>query len=166
MSVVAYLALGSNIGDRAGNLRRALESLKRAGIAVEAVSSVWETPPMPEDQPWYLNAVARVRTDASPLDLLHIAKDIERELGRRPGRRWGPRPIDVDILFYGDERVSTSELTVPHAGVSQRAFVLAPLSEVATGPLPVLGKSAAELLAGVDASGCRRTGISLARAGG
>lgn len=166
MSVVAYLALGSNIGDRAGNLRRALELLEGADIAVEAVSSVWETPPMPEDQPWYLNAVARVRTDASPHDLLRTAKHIERQLGRQPGRRWGPRPIDVDILFYGDERVSTPELTVPHAGVAQRAFVLAPLSEVAPGPLPVLGKSAVELLAGVDAGGCRRTGISLARAGG
>jgi len=157
----AMIALGSNLGDRAGNLRAALRLMEERGVAVERTSSVWETAPVPEDQPAYLNAVARIETSLGPSELLATLKEIEHELGRRPGRRWGPRPIDLDILFYGDERVATEELEVPHPSIAKRAFVLAPLAEVVSNALPVLGKTAVELLKGVDQAGVERTGISL-----
>ncbi|HEY4669326.1 MAG TPA: 2-amino-4-hydroxy-6-hydroxymethyldihydropteridine diphosphokinase [Tepidiformaceae bacterium] len=157
----AMIALGSNLGDRAGNLRAALRLMEERGVAVERTSSVWETAPVPEDQPAYLNAVARIETSLGPSELLATLKEIEHELGRRPGRRWGPRPIDLDILFYGEERVATPELEVPHPSIAKRAFVLAPLAEVVSNALPVLGKTAVELLKGVDQAGVERTGISL-----
>ena len=157
----AVIALGSNLGDRAGNLRAALRLMEERGVAVGRRSSVWETAPVPEDQPAYLNAVARIETSLGPGELLATLKEIEHELGRRPGRRWGPRPIDLDILFHGEERVATQELEVPHPRIAERAFVLAPLAEVVSNALPVLGKTAVELLKGVDQAGVERTGISL-----
>lgn len=147
--VTVYLALGSNLGDRLANLRAALGALEGAAVHVSATSSVWETDPIPPGQPPYLNAVVRAETALSPRDLLQTAKRIERELGRRPGPRWGPRVVDIDILFYGEERITTAELEVPHPRIAERAFVLAPLAEVSSGPLPVLGRSAVELLASV-----------------
>ena len=155
------LALGSNLGDRLANLRAALALLEERGLRAVAVSSVWETAPVPADQPPYLNAAVVVDTGLDPPALLATLKEIERLLGRRPGRRWGPRPIDLDILFYDGLRVETPDLVIPHPRVAERGFVLAPLAEVLPGPLPILGRTALELLAGIGAEGLSRTGLSV-----
>jgi len=127
-----YLALGSNLGDRRGQLRRALAALAEAGVRVSASSSLYETPPMYDtDQPKFLNAVVRAETELSPEDLLTALKDIELALGRQPRSRNGPREIDLDILLYGDEQRATDELTIPHPRMHQRAFVRRPLLDVA-----------------------------------
>lgn len=161
MSEAVILALGSNLGDRAANLRAALGLLAERGARAVRVSAAWETPPVPADQPRYLNAAAVVETDLAPEELLAVAKEVERLLGRRPSGRWRPRPIDVDLLFHGGREVASETLTLPHPRIAERAFVLLPLAEIADGPLPVLGKSAAELLAGLDAGGHERTGLRL-----
>jgi 2-amino-4-hydroxy-6-hydroxymethyldihydropteridine diphosphokinase len=131
----AYLGLGSNLGDRAANLQFAIEGLaKRAGKVV-AISPVYETDPVGGPaQPDYLNAVVAVETALSPRGLLGVAKALEAEAGREPpepGKRWGPRPLDIDVLMVGDERVDEPDLVVPHPRIHQRAFVLAPLADVA-----------------------------------
>lgn len=154
----AILALGSNLGDRHENLRQAVAELEARDVRLLRASSVWETPPVPADQPRYLNAAIAVETALDPHALLATVKAIEHDLGRRPGRRWGPRPIDIDILFYGEETFATDDLTVPHPRIAERAFVLVPLAEVLDGPLPVLGETAAALLAKVDATGVERIG--------
>lgn len=151
------LALGSNLGDRLGNLRAATRLLGERGIAAQSASSIWETAPVPADQPAFLNAVVTVDTALSPEDLLIALKAVEYELGRRPARRWGPRPADLDILFYGELQLATEALTIPHPRIPERPFVLAPLAEVISGPLPVLGKSALELLAVTGTAGLMRT---------
>jgi 2-amino-4-hydroxy-6-hydroxymethyldihydropteridine diphosphokinase len=155
------ISLGSNLGDRLANLRAAVQLLGEGGIAVTASSSVWETAPVPADQPAFLNAVVTAETDLSPHDLLAALKRIEHALGRRPERRWGPRPADLDILFYGNKSVHTPALVIPHPAIAQRSFVLAPLSEVLTGPLPLLGQSATQLLALVGHAGLARTSFTL-----
>ncbi|MEX0783374.1 MAG: 2-amino-4-hydroxy-6-hydroxymethyldihydropteridine diphosphokinase [Dehalococcoidia bacterium] len=155
------IALGSNLGDRLANLRAAVALLPDHGVLVTRTSSVWETAPVPADQPPFLNAALRAETELVPAELLAALKSIEHALGRRPSRRWGPRPIDLDILFYGDDRLSTPDLTIPHPLVADRAFVLAPLAEVWPDRLPLLGASAVELLARMDQSGLSRTGQSV-----
>jgi 2-amino-4-hydroxy-6-hydroxymethyldihydropteridine diphosphokinase len=150
------IALGSNLGDRLGNLRAAIAALEAAGIAVVRRSFAWETPPVPADQPPFLNAAVLAETDLPPAALLAELKTIEHALGRRPGRRWGPRPIDLDILFYGELRLEAPELTIPHPRIAERAFVLAPLAEILEGPLPVLGASALDLLERTGLQGARR----------
>lgn len=141
------IALGSNLGDRLGNLRAAVAQMEDEGVAVTRRSSVWETAPVPADQPRFLNAVIAGETELTPQELLAVLKRIEHALGRRPSRHWGPRPADLDILFYGELVLTTPDLVIPHPRIAERGFVLAPLSEVVTGPLAVLGKSAVELLA-------------------
>lgn len=129
---VVYLALGGNLGDRAANLRAAREQLEQGGVAVERCSSLYETEPWGVvDQPRFLNAVCRGRTELEPHALLALAKRIEAELGRVQRVRYGPRPIDIDILLYGARTVDTPELTIPHPRISERAFVLVPLAEIA-----------------------------------
>ncbi|MBI5948006.1 MAG: 2-amino-4-hydroxy-6-hydroxymethyldihydropteridine diphosphokinase [Chloroflexi bacterium] len=157
------VALGSNLGDRAANLQAAIELITAAGVLVDGVSSVWETEPIPADQPAYLNAVVTGKWDGDAHRLLAALKQVEQALGRRPERRWGPRPIDLDILFFGDEQLDTPELTVPHPRIAERAFVLVPLSEVVPGPLPVLGARAVELLDRIGLQGAKRTGVALRR---
>lgn len=152
------IALGSNLGDRLANLRTAVAAMQAGGIAITARSSVWETPPVPADQPEYLNAVVAGETAEEPLPLLARLKAIEHEMGRRPGRRWGPRPIDLDILFYGDVRFESPALSVPHPRLAGRSFVLAPLAEVLPGELPVIGGTAAALLETVGLEGARVVG--------
>ena len=128
-----YLGLGSNVGERAGNIARALTFLRANGVAVEAVSSLYETEPVGEvlDQPDFLNAAARIATELEPLDLLDACKAVESELGRVfGGPRHGPRPIDVDLLLLGDIEMRHDRLTLPHAEVTSRLFVLAPLLEL------------------------------------
>jgi 2-amino-4-hydroxy-6-hydroxymethyldihydropteridine diphosphokinase len=130
---VGYLGLGSNEGDRLGNLRAARDALTRHGVEVVASSSVYETAPQGEvlDQPDFLNACLRVRTGLGPEELLAAAKAVERELGREPGGvRHGPRPIDVDLLLLGDLELSSERLELPHPEVTARRFVLEPLLEL------------------------------------
>ena len=155
------LALGSNLGDRAGNLQRAIDLLADANVLATRTSSTWETPPMPPGQPVFLNAVVAAETTLAPVDLLAAAKAVERALGRRTGVHWGPRPVDIDILFYGETRLDELTLTIPHAGISERAFVLVPLSEVVRGSLPLIGQSALTLLAQQDTTGIHRTRSAL-----
>ena len=99
-----------------------------------------------------------VETSHPPEELLAVLKRIEHQLGRRPERRWGPRPIDLDILFYSDQRVSTDELKIPHERILERNFVLAPLAEVMPGMLPIVGVTASEALGKVGEGGLRRAG--------
>ena len=128
-----YLGLGSNIGERAENIAKALDLLGEHGVTVEAVSSLYETEPVGEilDQPNFLNAAARITTELEPLELLDVCKAVEVELGRVfAGPRHGPRPIDVDLLLLGDVELEHQRLNLPHAEVSSRLFVLAPLLEL------------------------------------
>jgi 2-amino-4-hydroxy-6-hydroxymethyldihydropteridine diphosphokinase len=137
-----YLALGSNLGDRAANLRRALGGLPPE-IQVEAVSRCYETEPAYVlDQPRFYNLACRGNTALSPLAALRWLKALEVQLGRSPGERYGPRLVDIDLLLYGEEVLETPELTVPHPRLAERAFVLVPLAEVAAGAVhPVLGET-------------------------
>ena len=148
---VGYLGLGSNVGDRPGNVARALELLERHEVAVQAVSSLYETEPVGEvlDQPDFLNAAARVTTPLEPLGLLDACKEVEAELGRDfEGARHGPRPIDVDVLLLGDLELNHARLTLPHPEVRNRQFVLVPLLELDPGLALPDGTRLAELVAG------------------
>ena len=137
MGVVAFLGLGSNLGDRLTNLQAAVDALQtEPGLRVTASSRVWETAPVGgPPQPDYLNAVIRVETDLSAWDLLDAARRVEVRLGRVRRERWGARSLDVDILLYDDEQIDESELVVPHPRMAQRAFVLLPLLELEPDPI-------------------------------
>jgi len=131
--LIGYLGLGSNVGDREGHLRAAVEMLGERGVEVEAVSSAYETEPVGEvlDQPDFLNAAIRVRTELEPEALLDVCKEIEAERGRSlDAPRHSPRPLDVDLLLLGDLELRTDRLTLPHREVTTRRFVLAPLLEL------------------------------------
>lgn len=128
-----YLGLGSNVGDSAGHLRAAVELLEAEGIEVDAVSSAYVTEPVGEilDQPDFLNAAVRIRTDLEPEELLKACKRVEAERGRQFDLpRHSPRPLDVDLLLLGDLELSTDRLTLPHPEVTSRRFVLVPLLEL------------------------------------
>ncbi len=130
---VGYLGLGSNVGEREGHLRAAVEALSARGVEVEAVSSGYETEPVGEvlDQPDFLNAAVRIETDLGPEQLLDLCKEIEVERGRSlDAPRHSPRPLDVDLLLLGDLELSTERLTLPHREVRSRRFVLVPLLEL------------------------------------
>ena len=130
---VGYLGLGSNVGDRAAHLRAAVAALREHGVEVEAISSLYETEPVGEilDQPDFLNAAVRIRTELEPEDLLDLCKAIEVEQGRMlGGQRHGPRPLDLDLLLLGDLELETDRLTLPHPQVTSRRFVLEPLLEL------------------------------------
>jgi 2-amino-4-hydroxy-6-hydroxymethyldihydropteridine diphosphokinase len=132
--MVAYIGLGSNVGDRESHLRRAIKDLQaHSGVEVIKASSLYETEPVGEllDQPDFLNAVVRIETTLTPVDLLNLCKAIEVEHGRAfGGPRHGPRPIDLDLLLLGDIEMSTDRLTLPHPEVTSRRFVLEPLLEM------------------------------------
>lgn len=150
---IVLAALGSNVGYRMRNLERAASELSWRGIKILKMSRVYETREFYGDrQRPYYNAVAALETSLSPTELLGIFKAIEKKLGRRPSRRLGrPRPIDLDILFYSNRRISSEKLEIPHPRLTQRDFVLKPLAEL-TGrsKLPILGKTAAALLSAVE----------------
>ncbi len=156
--VTVYLGLGSNQGDREQNLARALDLLAQR-LRIEETSSLYDTDPVDyPDQPPFLNAVCRAQTTLGPEELLGLAKRIERSLGRRPGPRYGPRPMDIDILFYGDRVINLPRLVVPHPRLPDRAFVLVPLAEIASGLVhPVSGLRIQEMAERVkDGQGVRR----------
>jgi 2-amino-4-hydroxy-6-hydroxymethyldihydropteridine diphosphokinase len=129
----AYVALGSNLGDRLAHLQLAVDSLARVpGVEVRAVSRVYETAPVggPPQDP-YLNAVVAIDTELEPYELLHRGQQIEELAARERSERWGPRTLDVDLLLVGDARVDDDDLTIPHPRMWERGFVLAPLRDVA-----------------------------------
>jgi 2-amino-4-hydroxy-6-hydroxymethyldihydropteridine diphosphokinase len=130
---LGYLGLGSNVGEREEHLRAAVDLLSDHGVTVDAVSSLYETEPVGEilDQPDFLNAAARVRTELEPEALLDVCKAIEVERGRMlAGPRHGPRPLDIDLLLLGDVELESERLTLPHPQVTARRFVLVPLLEL------------------------------------
>jgi len=128
---LVYLSLGSNVGDRAGNLNAAIERLRAFGEVV-AVSAFYETEPVEfTAQPWFVNCAVALNTEKTPRELLAGILDIEQKLGRRREQKKGPRIIDIDILLYGDAIVEASGLTIPHPAMHERRFVLEPLAEIA-----------------------------------
>ena len=155
-----YLALGTNLGDRSANLS-AVRSALAPQVQVQRASPVYETEPWGVlDQPRFLNQVLEVETTLEPLDLLRFLKQLEADLGRKPGIRYGPRLIDLDIILFGHRVVSLPELNIPHPRLAERAFVLVPLMDLAPDLRhPVLGKTIRELLLAVDASGVNRYSI-------
>jgi 2-amino-4-hydroxy-6-hydroxymethyldihydropteridine diphosphokinase len=157
---LTFLSLGSNLGNRLAHLQAALDHL-RAQLTIVAVSSVYETAPVGVvDQPAFLNAAAEIETCLSPLSLLALTKEIEQQVGRRETFRWGPRAIDIDILLYNDLAVETPELSIPHAEMLHRAFVLIPLAEIAPGTWhPVSGQTIQEL----STSAPGKDGVKLTR---
>lgn len=132
-----YLGLGSNLGRRERNLSAARRRLRESGVRVVRQSSVIETEPWGVvDQPRYLNQVLEVEWPGTARQLLRVAKRVERDGGRRATYRWGPRVIDVDILMFGDERIATKDLVVPHPRIHEREFVLAGLRELGVAITP------------------------------
>jgi 2-amino-4-hydroxy-6-hydroxymethyldihydropteridine diphosphokinase len=148
-SKLIYLSLGSNLGDRAANLERAISALPEAGVRVLRRSSLYETEPVDFlAQPWFLNCVVEAETSLMPRQLLHALQGIERAFGSRKLVARGPRIIDLDILFYGADVIRTKKMEIPHPRMEKRLFVLAPLAELAPGLRhPVLGATIAELTA-------------------
>jgi 2-amino-4-hydroxy-6-hydroxymethyldihydropteridine diphosphokinase len=134
-AAIAYLGLGSNLGSRARNLSAARRRLRQRGARILRQSRVIETQPWGDlDQPRFLNQVVEVEWNGTARQLLATGKAIEIEGGRKPTRRWGPRVIDVDILLFGDERISDRDLEVPHPGISERPFILESLRELGVTP--------------------------------
>lgn len=131
MHNLVYLSLGSNVGDRSANLEAAITRLRSLGEVV-AVSSFYETEPVGfAAQPWFLNCAVKLGTEKTPEQLLAGILGLEHAMGRRRAQKNGPRIIDVDILLFGDSIIETKGLTVPHAAMHQRRFVLEPLAEIA-----------------------------------
>ena len=150
----AWVGVGANLGDAQATIERALRDLAALSRAEPArASSLYRTEPLGDPaQPWYVNAVAEVDTDLSPLELLRALHGLERRAGRAPAReRWAPRELDLDLLLFGDRVIETPELVLPHSGLALRRFVLEPLAELAPDARdPRTGRSAAELLTGLD----------------
>jgi 2-amino-4-hydroxy-6-hydroxymethyldihydropteridine diphosphokinase len=127
-----YLSLGSNMGDRAGNIARAVAALRQRGVRVMQESSLYETEPLEiREQPWFLNCAVAAETEFSPERLMEVLLEIEREMGRERLVPKGPRIIDMDILLYGSDIVRGPGLEIPHPRMAERKFVLVPLAEIA-----------------------------------
>jgi len=155
---LAYVGLGSNLGDRRGRIREALKRLDRIdGVRVRKRSRIIETDPVGKtDQPRFLNAVAEIETRLEPLPFMRRLLDVERSLGRVRRERWGPRTIDLDLLLWGDRSLSTRTLTLPHPRMAERQFVLGPLAELCPGrKVPGTGRTVRGLLLAVKAGEAR-----------
>ena len=152
-----YLALGSNLGDRRSNLAAALQRLREV-VGISTISSIYETEPVGYlDQPHFFNIVCHGKTTLSASELLQYAKAIEVGIGRQPSFRNGPRPIDIDIIFYDDLQIKQDDLTIPHPRMAERAFVLVPLAEIAPDMVdPVSGQTAQSLLQAVSQDGVKK----------
>lgn len=160
-TALVYLSLGSNVGDRSGNLRAAIARLPAAGVEVRRTSSFYETEPLDyKEQPWFLNCAVEGGTRWEPAELLRALRGIEKEIGGKKEFPKGPRLIDLDILLYGDRIIETPELQVPHPRMLQRRFVLEPLAEIAPGlKHPAWSGTVSELLKSTsDRSEVRRVG--------
>jgi 2-amino-4-hydroxy-6-hydroxymethyldihydropteridine diphosphokinase len=133
MLTTAYIGLGSNLGDKGANIKKALEMLEEnPGVQVKKVASLYKTAPLyVTKQDWFLNSVAEIETSLTPHELLTLFKETEKKLERTATIRWGPRTIDLDLLLFGDEKVFTADLVVPHPRMAERAFVIVPLAEIA-----------------------------------
>ena len=145
-----YIGLGANIGAREGNIRHAITLFREYGAGrIKRVSTLFETEPVggPPGQRMFLNGAALIDSDAEPMEILSSLKDIEERVGRIARERWGPREIDLDILFYGDRIISMPGLEIPHPRICERGFVLRPLCEIAPKSVhPVTGKTIKEHL--------------------
>ncbi len=150
--MLAGISLGSNLGDRLGIIRQALLLLKGKGVPIIAVSDVFETAPWGHrDQPWFLNACLLLETDDHPRDLLAKLQSIESELGKNTRYKWGPREIDLDILYMDDLTLNEQDLVIPHPEMHNRAFVLVPLNQIAPDWLhPLLQRKVKELVTQVS----------------
>ncbi len=159
---IAYLSLGSNIGDREARLREAIQLLEAAGVRVLRRSAIYETEPQDRrDQPWFFNMALEVETDLFPMQLLARTQKIERDMGRQRVVAKGPRTIDIDILFYGSSVIKTGQLEIPHPRLMERRFVLEPLAELVPDLRhPVANKTISELLPATKAQIVRVTGFS------
>ncbi|MCA9899546.1 MAG: 2-amino-4-hydroxy-6-hydroxymethyldihydropteridine diphosphokinase [Anaerolineales bacterium] len=151
-----YLGLGTNLGDRAANLQAAIQGLAEK-LVIAAVSPIYQTPPWGvTDQPDFLNLCLAAKTNLPPVELLTFVKNLEVELGRQPAKRWGPRLIDIDILFYANQLIETENMTIPHPRLAERAFVLRPLADIAPDFVhPALGETMADLAEKVGDVGIR-----------
>ena len=150
----AFIGAGANLGEPVRQIRQAREELEKSpGVEFIAASSFYRTQPVgPVEQPPFVNAAFAIECDANPKDLLALLLDIEGRMGRVRKERWGPRVIDLDLLFFGDMIIKEKGLEAPHPRLHERRFVLAPLAEIAPGFVhPVLQKTVSELLAGLPA---------------
>ncbi len=160
---IVYLSLGSNLGDRLENIKRAVDLLKTKKIKIVKESSVYETEPLEYKKnlknkvkkvsmkKWFLNSVIKIKTVLSARELLGACQEIEKELGRKKTLKWGSRIIDIDILFYGNEIIKEKKMVVPHSQAYKRGFVLFPLAEVSSGFVhPVLKERVSTLLARLE----------------
>lgn len=154
--ITAYIAIGSNVAEPVEQAKRAIEALRdHPHITLVACSSLYSSTPMgPQDQPDYINAVAEIQTELSPLELLDNTQAIEQQQGRvRKEERWGPRSLDLDILLYGDQVIHNERLTVPHYGMKVREFVIYPLFEIAPNLSLPDGTELKSLLDNIDRNG-------------